>query len=144
VRRWRPKHGRGAIHQKCGANDPSRRAAAGLKTVAFGLLLAMIDVRQTSAFSEWLEELRDSRAKAAIVARIKRLSFGNPGDVRPVSEGVSELRIDCGPGYRLYFVRRGLQLILLLCGGDKSTQAKDIEKAKALARTWIEEEHQER
>jgi putative addiction module killer protein len=96
----------------------------------------MIQIRQTSVFSDWLDALRDARAKANIAARIKCLAAGNPGDVKPVGEGVSELRIDHGPGYRVYFVRRGLELIVLLCGGDKSTQPRDIETAKKLARDW--------
>jgi len=77
--------------------------------------------------------LRDHRAGAKIAARIDRLAFGNPGDVRPVGGGISELRIHYGPGYRVYFVKRGSTLILLLCGGDKSTQTKDIKAAKKLA-----------
>ena len=94
----------------------------------------MIEIRQTATFSLWLRTLRDQRAKARIVARIRRASFGNVGDVRSVGAGVSEMRIDYGPGYRVYFVRRGDMLIILLCGGDKSTQDRDIEKAKAIAR----------
>lgn len=93
----------------------------------------MIDVRQTAVFAKWMTGLRDRRARAKIAARIDRLAFGNTGDVAPVGEGVSELRIHHGPGYRVYFVRRGQTLILLLCGGDKGTQAKDIKAAKALA-----------
>ena len=80
-----------------------------------------------------MDSLRDDRAKAKIAARIDRMASGNQGDVEAVGAGVSELRIDYGPGYRVYFTRRGLTLILLLCGGDKSTQAKDIRIAKALA-----------
>lgn len=82
--------------------------------------------------------MRDHRAKARISHRIDRLAMGNPGDVKPVGEGVSELRIDYGPGYRVYFVRDGAVVIVLLCGGDKRTQSKDIEQAKALARTLKE------
>jgi putative addiction module killer protein len=93
----------------------------------------VIEVRKTPAFSDWMAGLRDHRARAKIAARIDRLVFGNPGDVASVGEGVSELRIHYGPGYRVYFVRRGRTLIVLLCGGDKSTQAKDIAAAKALA-----------
>ena len=78
--------------------------------------------------------MRDARAKAVIAARVQRLALGNPGDVRPVGEGVSELRIHHGPGYRVYFVQRGPALIVLLCGGDKSTQVRDIEAAKQMAR----------
>ena len=98
----------------------------------------MIEIRQTAVFSLWLRTLRDQRAKARIVARIRRASFGNVGDVRSVGAGVSEMRIDYGPGYRVYFVRRGDTLIILLCGGDKSTQDRDIERAKALAREMKE------
>jgi len=94
----------------------------------------MIELRQTAVFSRWLRKLRDQRAKARIAARIRRAAFGNLGDVRPVGAGVSEMRIDYGPGYRVYFVMRGDRLIVLLCGGDKSTQDGDIERAKAIAR----------
>ena len=93
----------------------------------------MIEVRQTKAFSDWMARLRDHRARARIAARIDRLALGNPGDVKPVGEGISELRVDYGPGYRVYFVKRGKALILLLCGGDKSTQNKDIKTAKEIA-----------
>ena len=94
----------------------------------------MIEIRESDSFSEWLHKFRDVQAKARIAARVRRLAFGNPGDVRPVGEGVSELRIHHGPGYRVYFVQRGTVLIVLLCGGDKSTQARDIETAKRLAK----------
>jgi putative addiction module killer protein len=94
----------------------------------------MIEIRQTVAFSDWLAALRDGAAKARIEVRIRRLSLGNPGDVKPVGEGVSELRIAHGPGYRVYFVQRGDVLVVLLCGGDKSSQDRDIERAKAMAR----------
>ena len=93
----------------------------------------MIQVRQTETFRIWLADLRDRRAVARIAARIDRLKLGNPGDVKSVGDGVSELRIDYGPGYRLYFKRVGHEIVLLLCGGDKSTQDRDIERAKALA-----------
>ena len=96
------------------------------------------DIRRTEAFIEWLRKLRDLRAVARIQIRIDRLSLGNPGDVRPVGEGVSEMRIDYGPGYRLYFVQRGQSVILLLCGGDKSSQDADIAKAKRLAEEWTD------
>ena len=92
-----------------------------------------MQVRQTHGFKAWFEELRDVRARARIQARIDRLSLGNPGDVRPVGSGVSELRIDNGPGYRVYFVQRGEDLIVLLAGGKKNTQARDISQAIALA-----------
>ena len=95
----------------------------------------MIEIRQTKDFAEWMAGLRGARGRARIAARIDRLALVNPGDVAPVGEGVSELRLHFGPGYRVYFKRQGLILILLLCGGDKSTQTKDIETAKALAAT---------
>lgn len=94
----------------------------------------MIEVRQTLVFSKWFAALRDATAKARIAVRIRRLSLGNPGDVRPVGEGLSELRIDHGPGYRVYLVRRGDVVVVLLCGGDKRTQERDIAEAKAMAR----------
>jgi putative addiction module killer protein len=94
----------------------------------------MIEVRRTDVFAEWLDSLRDLRARARVQARIERLAMGNPGDVRPVGEGISELRIDYGPGYRVYFIRRGPELTILLAGGDKSTQAEDIRNASHLAR----------
>jgi len=94
----------------------------------------MIEVRQTEAFSKWLRELRDRQARARIQTRIDRLQLGLAGDVRPVGEGVSELRIDYGPGYRVYFVQRGRKLVILLAGGDKRTQDRDIKTAIELAR----------
>ena len=94
----------------------------------------MIEIRETVTFSAWLKALRDSQSRARIAARVRRLAFGNPGDVRPVGEGISELRIHCGPGYRVYYVQRGAVLIVLLCGGDKSTQARDIAMAKKMAK----------
>ncbi|MHB9150848.1 MAG: type II toxin-antitoxin system RelE/ParE family toxin [Thermoleophilia bacterium] len=93
----------------------------------------MIEIRQTDDYARWFDKLRDRQARFRILARIRRLSLGNPGDVAPVGEGVSELRIDCGPGYRVYFVQRGEMLIVLLAGGDKRTQSRDIERAKGLA-----------
>lgn len=92
----------------------------------------MIEVRETDEFSTWLASLRDSRARAQILVRVSRLANGNPGDVAPVGQGISEMRINYGPGYRVYYVQRGKQYVLLLAGGDKSTQAKDITKAKRL------------
>jgi putative addiction module killer protein len=94
----------------------------------------VIEIRQTEAYARWFDSLRDRRARARIDARIRRLSLGNPGDVRPVGEGVSELRIDYGPGYRVYFVQRGRTLVVLLAGGDKDTQDRDIRIALELAR----------
>jgi putative addiction module killer protein len=93
-----------------------------------------MEIRETETFSAWLRTLRDAKAKAIIASRIRRLAFGNPGDVRSVGEGVSELRIHFGPGYRVYYVKRGAVLIILLCAGDKSTQDRDIETAKKLAK----------
>jgi putative addiction module killer protein len=93
----------------------------------------MLGVRKTAVFSAWMLRLRDHAARAKIAARIDRLALGNPGDVQPVGESVSELRIHYGPGYRVYFTQRGETLIVLLCGGDKSTQVKDIKTAKLLA-----------
>jgi len=94
----------------------------------------MIEVRETGTFSAWLSGLRDPRAKAEIARRVRRLALGNPGDVKPVGGGVSELRIHYGPGYRVYYVQRGTLLIILLCGGDKSGQAGDITLALTLAK----------
>lgn len=92
----------------------------------------MLDVRESDEFSEWLGTLRDKRAKAKVLVRIARLASGNPGDA-PVGDGISELRINFGPGYRIYYVQRSTKYILLLAGGDKSSQAKDIALAKRLA-----------
>jgi putative addiction module killer protein len=94
----------------------------------------MLEVRQTTVYSEWFNALRDRTARTRIDIRIRRLSIGNPGDVKPVGEGVSELRVDHGKGYRIYFIQIADVCIVLLAGGDKSTQEKDIRKAKALAR----------
>lgn len=94
----------------------------------------MVEVRITDAFAGWLSRLRDRQAKARIEIRIRRLTLGNPGDVKPVGEGVSEMRIDYGPGYRIYFVQRGAALYVLLAGGDKSSQQRDIAHAIAMAR----------
>jgi putative addiction module killer protein len=93
----------------------------------------MVEVRRTARYAAWIDGLRDRRAVVRIEARISRLRLGNPGDVRPVGESVSELRIDYGPGYRVYFVQRGTTLVILLCGGDKSSQERDIRTAKVLA-----------
>jgi len=93
----------------------------------------MIEIRETDEFKTWIRSLRDSIAKAKIASRIQRLKFGNPGDVKPVGEGVSEMRIDHGPGYRVYYVNRGNTIIVVLCGGDKTTQQSDIDRALRLA-----------
>lgn len=94
----------------------------------------MIKIRKTETFERWLTKLRDRRAAARIKSRIDRLQLGLIGDVKSVREGVSEMRIDYGPGYRIYFVRRGRGLLILLAGGDKRTQSRDIENALSLAR----------
>lgn len=94
----------------------------------------MFTIRETLEFANWLDRLRDQRAKARIAERVGRLAAGNPGDVKTVGDGVNELRIDHGPGYRVYFVREGSVVYVLLCGGDKSTQDRDIRQAKSLAR----------
>jgi putative addiction module killer protein len=99
----------------------------------FGYIRAVIEVQRTERFHRWLSSLRDRTAAAIVAARILRVQKGLLGDVRSVGAGVSELRVDHGPGYRVYFTRRGKTLILLLCGGDKSTQAADIKTAQAMA-----------
>ena len=96
----------------------------------------MLEVRQTAIFRDWLAALRDRRAVARIDARLGRLRQGNFGDAKSIGGGVSELRVDYGPGYRLYFARRGDTIVLLLCGGDKDGQIRDIARAKALAAEW--------
>ena len=94
----------------------------------------MLEVRQTASYSEWFEGLRDRTAKVRIDIRIRRLSLGNPGDAKPVGDGISELRVNYGPGYRIYDIKQGDICVILLAGGDKSTQEQDIRKAKVLAR----------
>ncbi|MEN0118938.1 MAG: type II toxin-antitoxin system RelE/ParE family toxin [Agrobacterium cavarae] len=98
----------------------------------------MFTIRETMEFSNWLTKLKDVQARARIVRRVDRLQRGNLGDVKPVGEGVSELRIDYGPGYRVYFIQEGKLIIVLLCGGDKSSQSRDISQAKALAKALKE------
>lgn len=93
----------------------------------------MIEIRKTEHFVNWLDNLRDIQAKARVMVRIERLASGNAGDVKPVGEGVSEMRINYGPGYRVYFIQRGSELIILLAGGDKSSQSRDIKAAVRLA-----------
>ena len=95
--------------------------------------MVQLEIRKTVAFVKWIDGLRDIRARARILARIERLSQGNPGDVRAVGEGISELRIDYGPGYRVYYKRIGQNRIVLLIGGDKGSQARDIKKALRLS-----------
>jgi putative addiction module killer protein len=99
----------------------------------------MIELKQTETFRRWRTKLKNERALALIASRLDRLAFGNAGDVKPVGQGISELRIDYGPGYRIYFRKRGNMLIILLCGGDKRTQDRDIKTAKRLAAEWSEE-----
>jgi putative addiction module killer protein len=94
----------------------------------------VVRIRQTEVYARWFDSLRDRAARARIDARIRRLSLGNPGDVMPVGEGVSELRINYGPGYRIYFTQRGQALLVLLAGGVKRTQDRDIKRAVDLAR----------
>jgi len=93
----------------------------------------MLEVQKTEEFDEWLSSLADQKAQAKIASRIERLGFGNPGDVRPVGAGISEMRVPYGPGYRVYFKQTGKTVVLLLCGGDKSTQEKDFKRAKEIA-----------
>ena len=94
----------------------------------------MIEIRKTATFAKWIDGLRDIRARARVLARIERLASGYAGDVKPVGEGVSEMRIDYGPGYRVYFRKRGRSLVILLAGGDKRSQRRDIDTALRLAR----------
>lgn len=96
----------------------------------------MHEILKSGTFDAWFSGLKDRQAKARIAARIDRLSLGNPGDVKPVGSGVSEMRIDYGPGYRVYFTQRGPIIILILCGGDKRTQAADIKRAIEIAGNW--------
>ena len=98
----------------------------------------MFQMRKTDEYVEWIDSLSDVMGRARILVRVERLAAGNPGDVRPVGEGVSELRMDFGPGYRVYFTQRGRELVILLAGGDKSSQSKDIDTALRLARNLKE------
>jgi putative addiction module killer protein len=95
---------------------------------------------RSKAFSQWLAELADMRARARIAGRLLRLEDGHYGDVKPVGDGVSEMRIDVGPGYRIYFTQRGRTTVILLCAGDKGSQKRDIERAKMLAKEWKEQQ----
>lgn len=92
----------------------------------------MLELKETERFRKWRTKLKDERARALIASRLDRLAYGHAGDARPVGEGISELRIHYGPGYRIYFHQRGSTLVILLCGGNKSTQTKDIEMARRL------------
>ena len=98
-----------------------------------GYIPSVFELRKTEVYARWLDGLRDVRARARVLVRVERLAAGNPGDVRPVGEGVSELRIDYGPGYRVYFKKQGRTIVVLLAGGDKRTQSRDIETALRLA-----------
>ena len=98
----------------------------------------MLELKQTETFQKWRTSLTDVKVLGLIASRLDRLAFGHPGDAQPIGEGISELRIHYGPGYRVYFQQRGNTIIVLLCGGDKSTQAKDIKTAKRLASEWSE------
>ena len=100
----------------------------------------MKEIRRSNVYNDWFMSLRDSRAKTRIDARIQRLAKGNPGDVKPAGEGISEMRIDYGPGYRVYYFETGREIVILLCGGDKRTQQADIAEARRIARSYGEEE----
>ena len=100
--------------------------------------LHMVEVVQSSEFKDWLLSLRDRQARVRIIGRITRMEAGNPGNVAPVGQGISEMRIRVGAGYRVYFMQRGTVIIVLLCGGDKSTQPADIVRAKVIADEWRE------
>jgi putative addiction module killer protein len=103
----------------------------------------MVDVVRSATFDQWIRKLKDRRAAARVQVRIDRLIQGNPGDVRPVGGGISELRIPYGPGYRVYYLQEGQRLIILLCGGDKSTQSGDIAQAKEIAAVWTSKENRD-
>lgn len=96
----------------------------------------MLEIKQTETFRKWRMRLKDERVRGLIASRLDRLAFGHAGDAEPVGQGISELRIHFGPGYRIYFTKRGDTIIVLLCGGDKSSQTKDIKVAKRLATEW--------
>jgi putative addiction module killer protein len=96
----------------------------------------MVEIIKSATFDRWFRKLRDPKAKARIQMRIRRLGLGNPGDVQPIGGGLSEMRIDYGPGYRVYYMKSGSVLVVLLCGGDKRTQQTDINNAKRLAAEW--------
>ncbi|CAI8896155.1 Type II toxin-antitoxin system RelE/ParE family toxin [Pseudomonas sp. IT-93MI4] len=102
-------------------------------------LPSMPEIIRSSTFSSWLLKLADSRARMRIQVRIDRMADGNFGDVKAVGEGLSEVRIDYGPGYRVYFMQQGRQVVILLCGGDKSSQPRDIKQARLIAESWQEQ-----
>ncbi|MGY1890990.1 addiction module antitoxin RelB [Pseudomonas asplenii] len=99
----------------------------------------MTEILRSSTFSNWLLKLADSRARMRIQVRIDRMADGNFGDVKAIGEGLSEVRIDYGPGYRVYFMQQGRQVVILLCGGDKSSQPRDIKQARLIAESWQEQ-----
>lgn len=96
----------------------------------------MFEIVQSATFANWLVSLRDAQVRMRIHARLDRVALGNFGDAQPVGEGITELRIHCGPGYRLYCMQRGMRVVVMLCGGDKSSQSRDIEQAKIIAQDW--------
>lgn len=102
----------------------------------------MVEVVKSATFDRWIRKLKDRRAAARVLIRIDRLLSGNPGDVRPIGRGISELRIDYGPGYRVYYLHEGDRLVLLLCGGSKSTQQADIQTAHQIAQDWQRDQGQ--
>ena len=113
----------------------------GLHTVSYSSHSSSPKVIRSATFEHWLRGLRDREARSRILVRIERLAGGNAGDVRPVGAGLSEMRIDCGPGYRVYFIEQNAALVVLLCGGDKRTQTADIRRARILAAQWQEQWH---
>lgn len=129
--------GDGTAHARNSGGLAIDSAATSLHQIQLSDIVdTMVEVVRTDDFDEWLTKLKDRAGRLRILKRIDRLANGNPGDVKPVGNGVSELRLDVGPGYRVYYAQHGDVLILLLCGGDKSTQQKDIDKAHRLADEW--------
>lgn len=126
------------------ATEKDARLASLANSYTLVYTCPMLEIKRTDEFAKWLKKLKDATAKARINLRIRRITLtGNLGDYKPVGEGVSEIRIDYGPGYRVYFGRRGNEIILLLIGGDKSTQQRDIAKAKQLNKEYEQEKDEE-
>lgn len=125
--------GQALLRRRTGSPEPIGHPAANIP-FAGAYLHGVIEVRQTAIFAAWLLSLRDRDAADRIVVRIRRLQLGNPGDVKSVGAGVSEMRVDHGPGFRVYFARRGTAIVVLLCGGPKGSQGRDIAHAQKLAR----------